>query len=491
MKNTPAAKILTTEATPLANQMVAALQNILDQEKFQEGTKERKALLATIADAQGSLAVAVGALREYLMTGKPESAENFQTNWAQHVESMASLESASWMFTDGQTESYDTYLEQLESFEPLPTKLFEIRGSDSWNLANAWLGTRAADIATRIENNRNRLVARQNRLLALDATTTHRTADTLKTLLWILLVIGVVLSAFMATFVVKSVTRSVNRALSVANAVAAGDFTQECHIETDDEIGQLAIAINEMCIRLKLVINKIRSNSQTLAGSSGDLSNTARHLASGAQNVATQATSSAAAAEEMTASIQEVASVAARATEIANDAVRMSENSSSKISELNRSAASIGKVTEVIQSLAEQTNLLALNATIEAARAGEAGKGFAVVATEVKELAKKTSEATEDIAQSIDGMQNSTEAVVQSISEVRKIISSIHDVSSPIAAAVDEQTATTKEIARNITAVDEAAKQTTTGANETNSESDKLASLSQELQALVGQFKVN
>ena len=171
---------------------------------------------------------------------------------------------------------------------------------------------------------------------------------------------------------------------------------------------------------------------------------------------------------------------------------------------LGESSMEIGKVIKVITSIAQQTNLLALNATIEAARAGEAGKGFAVVANEVKELAKQTATATEDISQKIEAIQNDTKGAVTAIDQIGKIINQINDIQNTIASAVEEQTATTNEIARNaaeaakgsneishnITSVSTAAKNTTQGANNTLTAATELASLAAELKRVVEQQKV-
>jgi methyl-accepting chemotaxis protein len=161
-------------------------------------------------------------------------------------------------------------------------------------------------------------------------------------------------------------------------------------------------------------------------------------------------TTVAAAVDEMHASIAEISRSASEATRVASEAVQTVKRTNDTVSQLGESSAQIGKVIEVITSIAEQTNLLALNATIEAARAGEAGKGFAVVANEVKELAKGTADATEEISRRIAAIQSDTTGAVSAIEQISAVISQINDIQGTIASAVEEQTATTTEIARSI-----------------------------------------
>ena len=164
------------------------------------------------------------------------------------------------------------------------------------------------------------------------------------------------------------------------------------------------------------------------------------------QNLQTVATG----AEEMGVSIKDIAKNATEAAKVATSAVKVAETTTAIVSKLGESSTEIGQVIKVITSIAQQTNLLALNATIEAARAGEAGKGFAVVANEVKELAKETAKATEDISRKIEAIQTDTKAAVDAIASICGVINQINDISCTIATAVEEQNATTNEMSRNV-----------------------------------------
>ena len=181
-------------------------------------------------------------------------------------------------------------------------------------------------------------------------------------------------------------------------------------------------------------------------------------VAAASEQVSRNVQTVAAGTEEMSSSIREIAKSASAAANVANQAVKVAEATNTTVCKLGDSSGEIGKVIKVITSIAQQTNLLALNATIEAARAGEAGKGFAVVANEVKELAKETARATEDISHKIEAIQSATRGAVTAIDDIRKIINEINDIQHTIASAVEEQTATTNEMSRNVA---EAARGTT------------------------------
>ena len=211
-------------------------------------------------------------------------------------------------------------------------------------------------------------------------------------------------------------------------------------------------------------MQQIGTNAAALVSSSEELNKVSQQMSASADETATQANVVSAASEqvannvqtvatgadEMGASIKEIAKNTADATRVATTAVRSAEATNETIGKLGQSSAEIGQVIKVITSIAQQTNLLALNATIEAARAGEAGKGFAVVANEVKELAKETAKATEDISRKIEAIQADTKGAVEAIGQIGSVIVQINDIQNTIASAVEEQSATTNEISRNL-----------------------------------------
>jgi len=316
----------------------------------------------------------------------------------------------------------------------------------------------------------------------------------------------------------RSITRPLRRAVGVLDGAAAGDLTEYLDIDTLDEIGQMAKALNASLDSTASIVRSIREGAVGLAASSDELSATAAQMSASAEQTSAQvsAITSAAeqashtvqvvasSAEEMSSSVREIASSANEAAAVAAGAVGSAQNANDAVSKLGRSSTEIGEVVKVITSIAEQTNLLALNATIEAARAGEAGKGFAVVASEVKELAKETAKATEEIGSRISAIQSDTVQAVDAIRDITEIIDRINDIQTTIASAVEEQSVTTNEISRNagenaelareiasnIGGVAQAAHDTSAGASSTQVAAHDLAKLADGLTKIVSQFNV-
>ena len=310
----------------------------------------------------------------------------------------------------------------------------------------------------------------------------------------------------------------VEAVLDVVQAAVDGDLTREITVSGEDAVGQLAGGLSSLLGTLRESMASIGQTADALGVAAEQLTILSQGMGDGASVTSDKAASASAsssevsasiqtvasAAEEMTASIREIAQNATEAASVATGAGGVASQAQDTVASLGESSAEIGQVIKVITSIAQQTNLLALNATIEAARAGDAGKGFAVVANEVKELAKETAKATEDIGRKIEAIQGDTSGAVSAISEISEVIGRINDIQTTIASAVEEQTATTNEIARSVTEaaggangiaddisqVASAADDTRQGAQNTLQSATELSTMASELKAQVGRFRV-
>lgn len=324
-----------------------------------------------------------------------------------------------------------------------------------------------------------------------------------------------------------------------------GDLTQRLVITNQDEIGALADRFNQFVENLQKMISSISEKAKTIDRSSEDLLNISKNLSAGSDTVLVRSQTVASAAHEMSTSIGSVVSASEQATsnlnvvataseqmsctvneiaansektrQITIGAVQQVESATRKVGYLGQAAASISEVTEAITDISEQTNLLALNATIEAARAGDAGKGFAVVANEIKELAKQTALATQNIKMKITDIQQSTAETVSEIERIAAVIKDVDELVTTITASVEEQSISIQEIANNISQafkgiqevnanlaqsahvtsdiaddiahVSESVKDISSNSKQLNDRSTALSDLSNQLNGMFGKFK--
>jgi methyl-accepting chemotaxis protein len=347
----------------------------------------------------------------------------------------------------------------------------------------------------------------------------------------------------------RMLAHPLQRVSTILRAMALGDFGGKLDsrdVAREDEIGIVAKAADALAESMRTMVRSVAGSVDRLASSSTELSAVseqtsqgvrtlsertatvaaaaeessanAASVAAGMEQASTSLSSVASATEEMSATIAEVAANSERARAISEDAGRQAASVSALMQELGRAAQEIGQVTETITDISSQTNLLALNATIEAARAGAAGKGFAVVANEIKELAKQTAAATEDIKAKIAGVQNSTGGAIADIGKITGVVGDVGHIVAGIATAIEEQAAVTKDVAQNVAqasagvedanervaqsasasrsmaqevaGVDAAASEIRLGGEQVRASAEDLSRMSEELKAMVAKFVV-
>ena len=500
----PANKILLQQAAPKAAILMQEITKMIDNEMTLEATAERKNLLGVMADVRGSTAIGLANIRAYLLSGDVKFKNGFDKAWAKNKRRFADLKGQSSLFSAEQVQAFKKFSAARTEFAPLPPQMFEIRGSDKWNMANYTLVTEAAPRANKIltilagpkEEDGSRhggMVANQKKLLESDAKQTSADIRNLLNTLLVLLAAGLIASIVIVRLTGRSIIRPIKDTTDVMTIMSNGEYNVDIPgINRVDEVGTMSKALEvfkENAIeRLKLeeenkkeqaakikraelvdsLINgfdesssdllnglasaatEMEATSKSMTDLAGQTTERSSTVAAAAEQAGANVQSVASAAEEMSASVQEIRTQiqqSANSTKTASESV---QNTARTIEELSQAAEKINEVVSLITDIAEQTNLLALNATIEAARAGDAGKGFAVVASEVKNLAAQTAKATEEISGVISKVQEGTKEAVIAIKEVSEIITGVSDASSDIAMSMDQQASATQEISENV-----------------------------------------
>ncbi len=476
--NLPAMKILFTKAAPKAAILVSEITRMIDIEFNQKANRNRKELLGIMADIRGTTGLALANIRAFLISGEKKFKTNHDSLWKKNEIRFNELSKKVNLLTSEQAQSFKRFKKARSVFEKYPPQMFKIRLGSQWNMANAWLGSKAAPTAAIILKQLEKIKIIQDSVTDSEQKKLINMESSLRTTLFILLLAGSLLCAAVGFIITRLVTLPLQSSIESADMIAKGDFTKEIKVTGTNEPEMLLMALKKMTDTLVGMISNLKESSGILSNTtvsvnsiSGNIKKSSNitfnrttevssitnsliddmvSVAAAVEEASTNISMVATAAEEMTSTLSGISENTDSAGTMTEKSVDQANKVSLRINELGVAANEIGKVTETINEISEQTNLLALNATIEAARAGEAGKGFAVVAAEIKDLATQTANATHEIRNKIEGIQNSAKNTVIEIEEISKLIVDVNEIVLSIAGSVSEQADVTSEIAISV-----------------------------------------
>ena len=482
--NTPAVKILFEDAAPKAAVMVSNITKLIDLEAEQAATADRKALLGMMADVRGTTGLALANIRAYLLSGDEKFKAKFDKLWAKNIRRFGDLSDNAVLLSPEQAEAFAAFSNAREEFSPLPPKMFDIRGGKEWNLANLWLGTKAAPTADAIMKQLESMVANQQQLMAADASTAKDLSAFLATLEWILLAAGVGISVVVAFFIIRSITGPLKRViLGLSNTSTQLDSASK-------EISASSQSLAEGSSEQASSLEETSASMEEISTMTKLNSDNAQEAAGLAQKCSDSADQGNIAVREMCDSVDKMNSTS----------MEIVDSMSDSMDDINKSSNEIAEITKVIDGIAFQTNLLALNAAVEAARAGEHGKGFAVVAEEVRNLAQRSASAAKDTAtlitscvdkagkgtelanrskeamQSIvDDVKKSTDNTSTSLQEIVGNVDKVTTLTKEIATASVEQSAGIEQVGAAVQQMDEITQRTAANAEEAASAAEELS----------------
>ena len=469
-----------------------------------------------------------------LVNRDPAALQEAQTRIGVLVDKVRSAQSsyAALSATPEEAALYKTFTATLDSYMQAQNQMLELSRQNKLDEMRTLINTRIKEGTDQMGEQLNKLVA----LNSSDAKTASATAGqqyrSAITGIIAVAVIAALMTVLLAWLLTRSIVTPLNRALLAAQTIAGGNLTNVIEVDGTDEPARLLGALSAMQASLRKTIEQIAGSATQLGAAAEELSTVTQEASRGLQQQTNEIEQAATAVNEMTAAVEEVARNAVSTSEASNQSTQAAregrdrvvetvgaiqtmthdvQNTSVMIEGLAAQGRDIGKVLDVIRAIAEQTNLLALNAAIEAARAGEAGRGFAVVADEVRALAHRTAQSTQEIEKMVAGIQNGTGQAVSSmqqsnqrtqstlemaraagvaLEQITQSIQLINERNLVIASASEEQAQVSREVDRNLVNIRDLATQSAAGANQTSAATHELSRLAVDLNAMVARFVI-
>ena len=533
-ENRPADKLFTEQIIPPLESIIFGMTKTIEIEKTLEPTAERKALLAVMADIRTSMVSSLEDMREFLSAGEEASKATFDQTWAKAVGDLEALGERKTMLNPEQRIIFEQAEKSRNTVTPFIDKAITIRMGEQWNMASYLFETKTAPLSRTIMKNLTDMVENQKELLGEDVNLIAENNKETKQLLYILMVVGVILSVLAGLVITKNITTPLADIVGgVRNIAEDNDLTKNVHVKSHDEVGILGSMFNNMRHSLFNIVARIQQAALKINTSANEILAAANQQESTTNEQSSQMTEIQATLNEIASASQELSRTAHEVANFVKETGQEAENGASLIDEtttkmavlndsnksiserlriLNEKIEGIAKMLETILSVADQTNLLSLNAAIEASKAGEHGKGFSVVAQEIRRLADKTAQSSEEISNLIHEIQAASSSATmvmekssQDVTGSTKLVSEFADKFSKInekvqnimpqmeniSSTITEQASANKQILAAVNQMTEALKLTASASKQTKQSVYDLTSMGQQLRTAVSRFKLN